>query len=62
MDETWIPLFNPEKKAFKTIETFKIATPKIIPSWRVCRENSLFNFLGPEGRYSVISSPKGHDH
>ena len=63
MDESWIPLFNPEKKkAVKTMETFRLATPKKIPSWRVCRENCLFNFLGPEGRYSLISSPKGHDH
>ena len=44
------------------METFRLATPEKIPSWHVCRENSLFNFLGPEGRYSLISSPKGHDH
>src|SRR5215469_2104498 len=50
------------KKAVKTMETFRLTTPEKIPSWRVCRENSLFNFLEPEGRYSLIFSPKGHDH
>ena len=50
----------PKKKAVKTMETFRLATPEKIPSWRVCRENSLFNFLGPEGRYSLIYPlPKG---
>ena len=44
------------------METFTLATPEKIPIWSVCRENSLFSFLGPEGRYSLISSPKGHDH
>ena len=48
------------KRAVKTMETFRLATPEKIPSWRVCRENSLFNFLGPEGRYSLIYPlPKG---
>ena len=56
------PVQSRNKKAVKTMETFRLATLKKIPSWRACRENSLFNFLGPERRYSLISSPKGHDH
>jgi len=47
------------KKAVKTMEIFRLATPKKIPSWRVYGENSLFNFLGPEGRYSSYPLPKG---
>jgi len=63
VDETWIPLFNPEtKRQSKQWKHSDSPPPKKIPSWPVCRENSLFNFLGPEGRYSLISSPKVHDH
>ena len=63
MDETWIPLFNPEtKRQSKQWKHSHSPPPKKIPIWSVCRENSVFKFLGPEGRYSLISSPKGHDH
>ena len=58
MDETWIPLFNPETK--RQSERWKHSHSPPPKKFRVGA--SLFNFLGPEGHYSLISSPKGHDH
>jgi len=59
MDGTWIPLFNPETKRQSKQWKHSDSPPrKKIPSLRVCRENSLFNFLGPEGRYSHILSQR----
>ena len=56
------PVQSRNKKSSQNNGNIQTRHPlKKIPSWRVCRENSLFNFLGPERRYS-LSSPKGHDY
>ena len=47
------------KKVVKTMEKFTLATPEKIPSWRVCRENSLFNFLDQKGFILSYPLPKG---